>query len=304
METTQKAKFSIDITRANLRAALIFAAKGDIRYYLNSVCLHVGECGDARLIGCDGHRLGLVHLCDASGAAPGEYIIPREAVENIKKAVRGFDGLTLAIDGEAFTISDNYGGAIIAGGKLVDGKYPDWQRVMPQTFSGEAGNYNPQYLFDVSKAVKELGGKNGFYDFTQNGNSSALAVYENLTVIIMPMRGADEARTAPPAYCTPRRMPRAVIENATGGQAFPCDPAQNVDDKRAPVGDIEAPAVVAHCGADIAAWIDPDGALQAAGLLMVAHIGDKVPESAPAEDDAEYLAYLASMQADKLQAAA
>lgn len=306
----QTVKFSIEVTRAQLRAALIFAGDRDIRYYLNGVCLHVGECGDARLVATDGHRLAIVKLCDQSSATPGEYLITRDVLKTIKKAGR-LDKipLLLSIDGDTFQIVDQADRAILGGARLIDGKFPDFQRVIPDpsTMDGAPGTFNAAFLADIQKALIELGDKNGFFTMLQDGgNQRALVVREDkdFLCVVMGMRGFDTPSAPDVAQFMPRRMPRAVIETAAGGHAFPCDPAQNVDDKRAMAGDIEAPAVMAHCGADIAAWIDPDGTLQAAGLLMVAHVGDKAPESAPAADDAEYLEYLASMQADKLQAAA
>lgn len=63
--------FTITITRAQLRAALIFAADKDIRYYLNAVLLEVGECGDCRLVAADGHRIAVLSAGDHPHAVPG-----------------------------------------------------------------------------------------------------------------------------------------------------------------------------------------------------------------------------------------
>lgn len=301
----QTVKFSIEVTRAQLRAALIFAADKDIRYYLNSVCLHVGECGDARLVATDGHRLAIVKLCEQSSAAPGEYLIPRDILKTVKKAGRlDTIPLLLTIDGDGFQLEDQAARAIIGGAKLIDGKFPDYQRVIPipENMDGTPGTFNASYLADIQKALMELGDKNGFYSMLQNGEKSgALVVREDkdFLCVVMGMRGFDQPSAPDVAQFMPRRMPRAVVVMADPGLCgdFPRDPLQNVEDKR-------APAVVAHCGADIAAWIDPAGALQAAGLLVVAHVGDKRPETEAAPDDAEYLEYLASMEANALQAAA
>ena len=141
-------KFSIEVTRAQLRAALIFSAVKDIRYYLNCVCLHVGECGDARLVATDGHRLAIVKLCDQSSAAPGEYLIPSDTLKTVKKAGR-LDKLPLllTVDGGRFSLADQSDGAILCGSKLIDGKFPDFQRVtpMPENMSGEPGAFNAAY---------------------------------------------------------------------------------------------------------------------------------------------------------------
>lgn len=310
----QTVKFSIEVTRAQLRAALIFAADKDIRYYLNGVCLHVGECGDARLVATDGHRLAIVKLCEQSSAAPGEYLIPRDILKTIKKAGRlDTIPLLLTIDGDGFQLEDQAARAIIGGAKLIDGKFPDYQRVIPipENMDGTPGAFNASYLADIQKALNELGEKWGTFAMLQNGpNNSGLVARADIgfLCVVMPVKAGDPPTAADVAQFMPRRMPRAVVVMADPGLCgdFPRDPLQNVEDKRAPAGDIEAaaPAVVAHCGADIAAWIDPAGALQAAGLLVVAHVGDNRPETEAAPDDAEYLEYLASMEANALQAAA
>lgn len=276
--------FEIAVTRAQLRAALIFAGDKDIRYYLNGVCLHVGECGDARLVATDGSRLAIIKLDATSGATPGEYIIPRDVLKTVKKAGRYDFPLMLKISGAEFQIVDPAGSQILGGSKLIDGKFPDFQRVIPQpeNMDGTPGAFNASYLADIQKALIELGDKNGFFPMLQNGEKSgALAVREDkgFLCVVMGMRGFDQPSAPDVAQFMPRVMPRAVVETAAGGQAFPCDALQDVTDKRRQEL-LDAPAMVAHCGADVAAWIDPAGALQAAGLLIVAHVGD-APPSAP-----------------------
>ena len=38
-----------------------------------------------------------------------------------------------------------------------------------------------------------------------------------------------------------------------------------------------APPVTAHCGAEMAAWLDPDGSLQRAGLMVVDRPSKGIP---------------------------
>lgn len=282
--------FKITLTRAQLRAALIFSADRDIRYYLSGVCLHVGDCGDARLVATDGHRLAVLSVGDHPGAQPGEYIIPREAIKQIKRASRSKPE-TVDIEIEAQHAPSEVpvgrvliksGVDIIADAALIDGKFPDWQRVIPEPsrISGEPATYNAFYLGDIAAALVELGDKFPAVELMHNGTSAGLAIYPQygLMIVVMPMRGsgftpADSAR----AHFLPRRRPVAVVETATGGQAFPCDPAQDVSDKR-------ARAVAAHCSADVAAWLDPSGALQAAGLMVAS--GEDKTVTPSGEDDA------------------
>jgi len=279
------AKFTIETDRNKLRAALIFAADKDIRFYLNSVCLHVDECGGARLVATDGHRLAIITLGDYPAAAPGEYLIPRDAIKAIKKASgRSFNGVNVEIDADRFTLSAY--DEIIGGGKLIDGKFPDFQRVTPANvddWSGQAATFNADYLHDIKRALIELGDKNGFFTMAQNGpNNAGVAVRadKGFLCVVMAMRGDDMPSAGEISGFMPRRMPRAIIETASGGGAFPCDPLQDVGDKRGAV-DAGQAAPVAHCAPDVADWIDPAGTMRAAGLLIVAHVGDKAPAAAP-----------------------
>lgn len=245
----QSVKFSIEVTRAQLRAVLIFAAEKDIRYYLNGVCLHVGECGDARLVATDGHRLAIVKLCNKSSATPGEYLIPRAVLKTVKKAGR-LDKLPLllTIAGDGFQLVDQYDDSILGGAKLIDGRFPDYQRIIPipENMDGTPGTFNASYLADIQRALIELGDNNGFFSMLQNGEKSgALVVREDkgFLCVVMGMRGFDQPTAPDVAQFMPRRLPVAVVETAAGGQAFPCDPLQDVTDKRATPDDIEPAAI-------------------------------------------------------------
>lgn len=318
METTKPVNFTIEITRAQIRAALIFSAKNDIRYYLNGVCLHVGECGDARLVACDGHRLAVLKLCDESSATPGEYIIPGEPLKAIKKAGRFDVPLSLTIENDNFRFVDPSDNSILCGAKLIEGKFPDYQRVvpLPENMSGAPGTFNAKYLSDIQKALIELGDKNGFFSMLQNGpDCSCLVInrFYGLLAVVMPFRADSVAEAGEVAQFMPRAKPRAIIETATGGEAFPCEPLQDVTDKRTPEPEtvqtsgeqIDAGESMQTSGeqiaADIAARFDPSGTLQQSGRFVVMHISDNKPSAPPAAEpepvpDAEFLAYLASLE--------
>jgi DNA polymerase-3 subunit beta len=291
-------KFTVTIERARLRAALLFSAVKDIRYYLNGVLFQVSECHDSRLVATDGHRLAIIKTGDVPDALPGDYLIPYDAIKAIKKGARGFNNVDLEISGDEFLFRE-YGG-ILSGGKLLDGKFPDYQRVIPriENMTGEAGSFNAAYLADIQKALIELGQKLGAFKLHQNGpNNSAVTIDAGcgFLCVVMPLK-TDPAPTQSEADSFfPRRMPRAIIETASGGGAFPCDPLQDVGDKRGAV-DAGQAAPVAHCAADVADWIDPAGTMRAAGLLIVGHVGDKAP--AAVEDvDPAYMEYLQAVAA-------
>ncbi|MDI6025561.1 DNA polymerase III subunit beta [Corticibacterium sp. UT-5YL-CI-8] len=105
----------------------------ETRYYLNGIFLHTFESeGNLKLrsVATDGHRLARAEFEAPSGAEgmPG-IIIPRKTVSEVQKLV---DDPELAVTTELsdtkirFTI-----GSIVLTSKLIDGTFPDYQRVIP-----------------------------------------------------------------------------------------------------------------------------------------------------------------------------
>ena len=103
----------------------------ETRYYLNGIYFHAHE-GALRAVATDGHRLALAELDLPNGASglPG-VIIPRKTIAEIRRLIDGGDGdVSLSIS-EA-KIRFNYGNAVLTS-KLIDGTFPDYERVIPKT---------------------------------------------------------------------------------------------------------------------------------------------------------------------------
>src|SRR5690625_2441979 len=105
----------------------------ETRYYLNGIYLHVGahDSGEVlRAVATDGHRLARVEVALPDGAAgmPG-IILPRKMVNELRKLVDDYDEELQVALSEArvcFTF-----GAIVLSSKLIDGTFPDYERVIP-----------------------------------------------------------------------------------------------------------------------------------------------------------------------------
>jgi len=101
----------------------------EIRYYLGGIYLHVaGE--DLRAASTDGHRLVRAHVALPAGAATmPAVIVGRKTVKLVRKLL-GEAGAEVRLEvGQtrvAFTI-----GAVSLDAKLVDGTFPDYERVIP-----------------------------------------------------------------------------------------------------------------------------------------------------------------------------
>jgi len=105
----------------------------ETRYYLNGIYLHGAATpeGDVlRAAATDGHRLARVEITLPVGAAgiPG-IIIPRKAVSEIRKLIDETDGEILISLSEA-KIRFSFGNAVLTS-KLIDGTFPDYERVIP-----------------------------------------------------------------------------------------------------------------------------------------------------------------------------
>ena len=186
----------ITIDHNTIKALLICAAKQDVRYYLKGVLVDA-RASDVTLVTTDGHRLLAYPVAvDAIEAlAPGQYIIPREALEAVKpcKAGRHVLPITIEID-VAHGRENKITGATSAVTPLIDGKFPDWRRVLPKTVSNEPAQYQAEYLGDFGRIADLLGTK---YPHIHHNGSSA-AIVGNLGAalgVLMPMRSDAEFST-------------------------------------------------------------------------------------------------------------
>ena len=110
------------------------ASTEETRYYLNGIYLHTTEHEGVpvlRAVATDGHRLARVEVPRPAGAEdmPGGVIVPRKAVQELRKLLEGEDGnvsVALSETGIRFVI-----GAMELRSKLIDGTYPDYERVIP-----------------------------------------------------------------------------------------------------------------------------------------------------------------------------
>lgn len=106
----------------------------ETRYYLNGIYLHAVTDGGApalRAVATDGHRLARVEvdLPEGSATMPG-VIFPRKAVLEVRKLLEAVEGLVeVALSETKVRIA--VGSAVLTS-KLIDGTFPDYQRVIPE----------------------------------------------------------------------------------------------------------------------------------------------------------------------------
>ena len=113
----------------------------ETRYYLNGIFLHKAEAEGIdvlRAVATDGHRLARVEMTLPDGAAglgstdaDGQegVIIPRKTVGEIRRLVDDADE-DIKIGVSATKIRFSFGEVILTS-KLIDGTFPDYERVIP-----------------------------------------------------------------------------------------------------------------------------------------------------------------------------
>jgi len=103
-------------------------AQQDIRYYLNGL-LMVVEDKSLKLIATDGHRLAFASMALESKLPRQEVIVPRKTVLELTKLLS--DGEEeVRVELSATQASFAFGSVELVS-KLVDGKFPDYTRVIP-----------------------------------------------------------------------------------------------------------------------------------------------------------------------------
>lgn len=117
-------------TLARVLATVSFAiSTEETRYYLNGVFMHRDE-GHLAFVATDGHRLALMKLeaPEGSDGVPG-IIIPRRTVALLQHFAEGDEEIVLKLSERKMRIVLPDGTSITS--KLIDGTYPDYQRVIP-----------------------------------------------------------------------------------------------------------------------------------------------------------------------------
>jgi DNA polymerase III subunit beta len=103
-------------------------AQQDVRYYLNGLMLETSKTR-LRAVATDGHRLA---LCDIDvqnqEVTHGQVIVPRKGVMELHRLLGSGENIQLKI-------GTNHIQAVVGGirltSKLIDGRFPDYERVIP-----------------------------------------------------------------------------------------------------------------------------------------------------------------------------
>ncbi len=126
----------------------------ETRYYLNGIYLHAAQSDGIdvlRAVATDGHRLARVEMPLPEGAEgmPG-VIVPRKAVNELRKLIED-SGESVSVALSETKIRFAFDGIVLTS-KLIDGTFPDYERVIPE------GNENVLHVAcrDFAEAVDRV----------------------------------------------------------------------------------------------------------------------------------------------------
>ncbi|NIB39496.1 DNA polymerase III subunit beta [Pseudomaricurvus alkylphenolicus] len=104
-------------------------AQQDVRYYLNGMLWEVQE-GQLRAVATDGHRLAMcTRAVSVSCEAKVQAILPRKGVVELARLLDGQGNVDVTLGSNHIRVAtEDY----TFTSKLVDGKFPDYERVLPR----------------------------------------------------------------------------------------------------------------------------------------------------------------------------
>ena len=130
--TDETTDFSVNQEKLiNLLANTQFAmAQQDVRYYLNGLLLEISN-NNLKAVATDGHRLAFDETeIKASTNESKQIIVPRKGVTELMRLLQaGQDDASIKVSKNHMQVRS---GNLSFTSKLIDGKFPDYQRVIPE----------------------------------------------------------------------------------------------------------------------------------------------------------------------------
>ena len=144
----------ISVTQKQFRQLLgqtqFSMAAQDVRYYLNGLLLLI-EGNQLRAVATDGHRLAYASMEIEGNFPRQELMLPRKTVLELNRLLSDNDE-PLIIETAANQIRFQFGHINLVS-KLIDGKFPDYERVIPATLRNSLQINRATLLSSMSRAA-------------------------------------------------------------------------------------------------------------------------------------------------------
>src|SRR5438874_8650612 len=136
--------------RSLLKLAEFAMAQQDIRYYLNGMLLVIDK-GSLQTVATDGHRLSYASLVVPGDYSRQEVILPRKTVLELGKLLEDSEA-EVPIDVLANQVRFRFSNIELVS-KVVDGKFPDYNRVIPSGHSKQLDLSRTELLQALQRAA-------------------------------------------------------------------------------------------------------------------------------------------------------
>lgn len=147
-------KTSFSVNQKALKALIALVqyamAQQDIRYYLNGLLLII-EKGQVKVVATDGHRLAFAALAIDSDVERQEVIIPRKTILELERLLEDSDE-PIRVDIASTQVRFQFGNVELVS-KLVEGKFPDYQRVIPSGYKNTFGIAREELIGCLQRAA-------------------------------------------------------------------------------------------------------------------------------------------------------
>lgn len=127
----QSIELEVDALKKLIDSTAFSMAQQDVRYYLNGMLLEV-SADRLRTVATDGHRLAMADaLFDTGVGSRIQVIVPRKGILELSRLLTedGDSKARLALGTNHVRVEY---GSLTFTSKLIDGKFPDYERVLPK----------------------------------------------------------------------------------------------------------------------------------------------------------------------------
>lgn len=193
---------TMTLTVEQARGFVLAAPKSDVRYYLNGVLF---DAPKGRAVVTDGHVLIAGNIA-TEYRDPGyeAVIVRREVLAEIAKGGKQSDIIKVHFGSDGYRLSRKSSDGQILEDQIdfmpIDGRYPDYERVMPREVSGEMVNFDPALSSLAARALAKVASTSGVPMIDHNGNAGAIMAYtgtgERAIAVLMPLRAPRNGHNA------------------------------------------------------------------------------------------------------------
>jgi DNA polymerase-3 subunit beta len=180
-----------------IRSLRHLMAHKDVRYYLRGVSVKMDKRGKF-YVATNGHVLGAYFepWAENEEAVELDIIVPGDVVKAAKPSRHLDHGFLQSREDGRFEINT---GDTIHTFTPIDGKFPDWSRVIPRTVSLEPAHFDFDYLANFNACARDGWDSKHGVELFHNGDSAALVLNgcKQFVGAIMPKRMERSPKESP-----------------------------------------------------------------------------------------------------------